>query len=241
MKGIFDVKVKKKLIIFGLIGLFYFSSFISCFSLDTRAQEDEYTVGFTEGTELIWEVTELDLMKFKETFGFEPNFEKGDQNRMIIREIDGTSIIWRIEIEFWDYKTDWGLSGRILTLFMGKDPSEYADYLFSLYPVEQFLDAVIAYLPTDYYRNGLSLYKQGRSSTGLKYTWEKEYDTRGILITETVYDEFDEIIVRLEGTFRFIPFGLYFIGFSILAIIAIIGVSIRKKKLRINIVKSSTY
>ncbi|GAI98890.1 unnamed protein product, partial [marine sediment metagenome] len=145
------------------------------------------------------------------------------------------SLAIRIQIEFWDYKTDWGLSGRTLSLIMEKDPSEYADYLFSLYPVEQYLDEAISHLPTDYYRLGLSLFKRGRSSTGLDYTWEKEYDTRGILITETVYDDFDIIIVRLEGTFRFIPFGMYFIGFSILAITAIIGVSIRKKKLRINI------
>ena len=172
-------------------------------------------------------------MKFKETFGFEPNFAIGDQNRIIIREIGMATGLWRIQIEFWDYKTDWSLSGRTVTLFMGKDPSQYDDYLFSLYPVEQYLDEAISHLPTDYYRLGLSIYKQGKSSTGLDYLWEKEYDSRGILITETVYDEFDQIIIRLEGTFRFIPFGLYFIGFTILAIVAIIGISIRKNKLRI--------
>ncbi|MFW9952443.1 MAG: hypothetical protein ACFFKA_20175, partial [Candidatus Thorarchaeota archaeon] len=64
----------------------------------------------------------------------------------------------------------------------------------------------------------------------------KEYDTRGILLTETFYDEFDQVIVRLEGTFRFIPFGMEFIGFTILAILAIIVISIRKKILRIKIV-----
>ncbi|NVM45195.1 MAG: hypothetical protein HWN79_09780 [Candidatus Lokiarchaeota archaeon] len=225
--------MKNKLKLLCVIGLFYFCIFTSCVNLNAKAQEDEYSVGFNEGTELIWEVAELDLMKFKETFGFEPNFEIGDQNRMIIREIDSAAGVWTIEIEFWDYKTDWGLSGRTVTLFMGKDPSQYDDYLFSLYPVEQYLDEAISHLPTDYYRLGLSVYKQGKSSTGLDYLWEKEYDSRGILITETVYDEFDQIIIRLEGTFRFIPFGMYFIGFTILAIIAIIGVSIRKNKLRI--------
>jgi len=210
--------------------------FISCFNLDSKAQEDEFSVGFTEGTELIWEVAELNLMKFKETFGFEPNFEKGDQNRIIIREIDSSAGLWLIEIEFWDYKTDWGLAGQILRLTMGMEASAYEDYLFSLYPVEDYLDAAIESLPTAYYRVGLSLFKQGRSNTGLDYLWEKEYDTRGILLTETVYDEFDNIIVRLEGTFRFIPFGITFIGFTIVAIIAIIVVFVKKKHLRIKIV-----
>lgn len=225
--------MKNKLKLLCVIGLFYFYIFTSCVNLNAKAQEDEYTIGFNEGTELIWEVAELDLMKFKETFGFEPNFAIGDQNRIIIREIGMATGLWRIQIEFWDYKTDWSLSGRTVTLFMGKDPSQYDDYLFSLYPVEQYLDEAISHLPTDYYRLGLSIYKQGKSSTGLDYLWEKEYDSRGILITETVYDEFDQIIIRLEGTFRFIPFGLYFIGFTILAIVAIIGISIRKNKLRI--------
>ena len=227
--------MKNKLKIFCIIGLFYFCIFSSCFNLNTKAQESDYSIGFTEGTELIWEVTELDLMKFKDTYGFEPNFEIGDQNRMVIREIDDSPEVWIIEIEFWDYKTDWSLSGRIVTLFMGTEANEYQDYLFSLYPVEEYLAEVVSFLPTDYYRTGLSIFKQGKSITGLDYLWEKEYDSRGVLIVETVYDDFGQIIVRLEGTFRFIPFGTYFIGFTILAIIVIIVVSIKKKNLRINI------
>ncbi|NVM17394.1 MAG: hypothetical protein HWN80_06725 [Candidatus Lokiarchaeota archaeon] len=225
--------MRKKLKIFCLIGLFYFCIFTSCFNLNTKAQEEEYNIGFTEGTELIWEVTELNLMKFKEMFGFEPNFEIGDQNRIIIREIYSVTLDWVIEIEFWDYKTDWGLSGKAITLGMKFRPEYYDDYLFSLFPVEEYLDEAIASLPSEYYRIGLSLFKQGKSDTGLDYLWEKEYDTRGVLLTETFYDEFDQIIVRLEGTFRFIPFGTVFISFTILAIIAVIIVSIRKKSLRI--------
>jgi hypothetical protein len=227
--------VKSKSKIYCIIGLFYFCIFISCFNIDSKAQEDEFSVGFTEGTELVWKVAELDLMKFKDTFGFEPNFEIGDQNRMIIRNIDDSADFWHIEIEFWDYKTDWGLSGRTLTLLMAKDIDQYSDYLFSLHPVEAYLDAVIAELPSEYYRLGLSLFKQGKSSTGLDYTWEKEYDTRGVLLSGIVYDEFDNIIVRLEGTFRFIPFGIYFIGFAILAVIAIIVVSIRRKRFKFEV------
>jgi len=228
--------MRRKLKIFCLIGLFYFCIFSSCFNLNTKAQEDDYTIGFTEGTELIWEVAELDLMSFREIFGFEPNFEIGDQNRIIIREITEASSYWLIEIEFWDYKTDWGLSGKTMRLDMEKSPESYSDYLFSLSPVEEYLEAAIAALPSEYYRDGLSLFKQGKSDTGLDYLWKKEYDTRGILLTETFYDEFDQVIVRLEGTFQIIPFGTTFIGFTLLAITAIIIVMMKKKSLRIKIV-----
>lgn len=227
--------MNKKLKIFCIIGLLYFCIFISCFNVNTKAQNDEFNVGFNEGTELVWEVVELNLMKFKETFGFEPNFEIGDQNRIIIRNIDDSADFWVIEIEFWDYKTDWGLSGRTLPLYMSKDVGQYDDYLFSLHPVEAYLDAVLEELPSEYYRDGLSLFKQGKGTTGLDYTWEKEYDTRGILISEIVYDDFDNIIVRLEGTFRFIPLGLYFIGFATLAIIGTIVVSMRRKRFKITV------
>jgi hypothetical protein len=87
-------------------------------------------------------------------------------------------------------------------------------------------------LPSEYYRIGYSIFKQGRSDTGKDYVWEKEFDTRGIIAIETYYDEFDQVIVRTEGTFRIVPSGTYFIGFSIVAIIAIIFISLKKKKIR---------
>jgi len=77
-----------------------------------------------------------------------------------------------------------------------------------------------------------SVFKQGRSDTGKDYLWEKEFDSRGILAIETYYDEDTQIIVRLEGTFRIIPFGTYFIGFSILAIVAIVFISLKKKLIK---------
>ena len=68
----------------------------------------------------------------------------------------------------------------------------------------------------------------------MDYTWQKEFDPRGILIEETYYDEFEQIIIRSEGKFRIIPFGVTFIGFTLVAIVAIIVVS-KKKNLRIKI------
>jgi len=209
--------------------------FSSCFSLIGKASPD-HNIGFTEGTELIWEITVLDLESFREIFGFDPNYELGDQIRMIIREITQLTVTWNILVEFWDYKTDWGLSGETIDIYIYNYPESYADYIFCLTPVEDYLEKAVAYLPSEYYRNGLSIFKQGKSDTGMDYLWEKKFDPRGILIVETYYDESDQIIIKSEGKFRIIPFGITFIGFTILAIIAIVVVSIKKKNLRFKIV-----
>ncbi len=225
--------MNKKLKINWIIGILNIVIFSSSFSLIGKA-EPEHEIGFTEGTELIWEVIELDLDSFRTIFGFDPNFELGDQIRMIIREIQSSSSTWIILVEFWDYKTDWGLSGERFNIYIGNYPENYDDYLFSLTPVEDYLEKVRASLTSEYYRTGLSIFKQGKSDNGIDYIWQKEFDPRGILIEETYYDEFDQIIIRSEGKFRIVPFGISFIGFSIVAIIAIIVVS-KKKNLRIKI------
>ena len=224
--------MKQKHKIICSIVLLNFFIFSTCLNLNTKAQDDEYSVSFNEGTELIWEITELDLTKFREIFGIDPNFELGDQNRIIIRKIEEATISYVVDIEFWDYKTDWGLSGKAIRLSIFKNPELYDEFIFCLTPIDDYLDAVMVTLPSEYYRIGYSIFKQGRSDTGKDYLWEKEFDTRGILAIETYYDEFDQVIVRLEGTFRIIPFGSYFIGFSIVAIIAIIFISLKKKKIR---------
>jgi len=124
------------------------------------------------------------------------------------------------------------LSGKDISLNIFKNPELYNEYLFCLTPIEGYLDEVMEHLPSEYYRIGYSVFKQGRSDTGKDYLWEKEFDSRGILAIETYYDEDTQVIVRLEGTFRIIPFGSYFIGFSIVAIVAIIFISMKKKKIR---------
>jgi len=225
--------VKQKLKIICVIGFLNFVILSSSLSLIGKA-EPNHDLGFAEGTELIWEVIELDLASFRTIFGFDPNFELGDQIRMVIRQIDVTTISWVINLEFWDYKTDWGLSGEFYSIYMNRYPEHYDDYLFSLTPVENYLEQVIEFKTSEYYRTGMSIFKQSRSDTGMDYTWEKQFDPRGILTVETYYDDSYQIIVRSEGTFRIIPFGTTFIGFTIMAIIAIIGVSIIKRKLRIN-------
>ncbi len=224
--------MKQKHKIICAIVLLNFFIFGFCLNSNVKAQDPVHNIGFNEGTELIWEVTQLDLSNFREVFGFDPNFELGDQIRMIIREIHDLGSFWRINVEFWDYKTDWGLSGEVRAINIGKYPENYDDYLFCLTPIDDYLDEVSDILPSEYYINGYSIFKQTRSDTGKDYLWEKEFDTRGILAIETHYDDLNQVIVRLEGTFRIIPFGTYFIGFSFVAIIAIIFISLKKKKIR---------
>jgi len=212
--------------------LLNFIIFSSCLNFNVKAEVAEHSLGFNEGTELVWEVTQLDLSSFREVFGFDPNFELEDQIRMVIREIHDSARSWIIDVEFWDYKTDWGLSGELIPIYIGVYPDDYDDYLFCLTPIDDYLDKVRDNLPSEYYINGYSIFKQARSDTGKEYLWEKEFDTRGILAIETHYDEFDQVIIRMEGTFRIIPFGTSFIGFSIVAVIAIIFISLKKKKIR---------
>ena len=222
---------QKQKIIYSIV-LLNFLIFSCCLNFNVKAQDPEYNIGFNEGTELVWEITQLDLSSFREVFGFDPNFELGDQNRIIIRSVSIHPVLYGVRIEFWDYKTDWGLNGEDITINIYKDPELYEEFIFCLTPVDDYLDEVMVNLPSEYYRQGYSIFKQGRSDTGKDYLCEKEYDTRGILAIETYKDEFNQVIVRLEGTFRIIPFGTYFIGFSIIAIIAIIFISLKKKKIR---------
>ena len=221
----------KQKIIYSIV-LLNFIIFSSCLNFNVKAEVVEHSLGFNEGTELIWEVTQLDLSSFREVFGFDPNFELEDQIRMVIREIHDSARSWIIDVEFWDYKTDWSLSGEVIHIYIGVYPDDYDDYLFCLTPIDDYLDKVRDNLPSEYYINGYSIFKQARSDTGKDYLWEKEFDTRGILAIETHYDEFDQVIIRMEGTFRIIPFGTSFIGFSIVAVIAIIFISLKKKKIR---------
>jgi len=97
------VKQKQK-IIYSIVLLNFFI-FSCCLNFNVKAQDPGYKIGFNEGTELIWEVTQLDLSSFREVFGVDPIFELEDQIRMVIRSIEESHVVWRIEVSFWDYKT----------------------------------------------------------------------------------------------------------------------------------------
>jgi len=193
-------------------------------------EEDTYDVGFDVGTELIWEVKELDASTFKLIFGFEPNFEKGDQIKIIIRDVREFTLTYIINYEFWDYKSDWGVPGEEFSLNMYKDPSRYDDYLYCLTPIEDYIAAFGENATSEYTAHGNTITKRAVSDVGKDYRWDKEYDIRGIPVVEAYYDEYDQILVKVEGTFRIVPFGLYFIGFMVAGIIGTIILILRNKR-----------
>ena len=217
-------------VLFLLLNVIMFSSF-----LNVKAQEAEtYEIGFDVGTELIWQITNLDEGNFKIIFGpnIDPNFEVGDQIRIVITGIKEFTATYSVNYDFWDYKTDWGLPGQARDYLLNRDPVYFNYTTFALTPINDYLTTAETYLPSEYTVIGNTVIKQAISNQNKAYRIEKEYDIRGLVSVETWYDEFDNIILRSEGTFR-ISFGIYFIGFSIVAIIGLMAVLISKKKITI--------
>jgi hypothetical protein len=62
---------------------------------------------------------------------------------------------------------------------------------------------------------------------------EKEYDYRGVLVSEAYYDDDNILMVKVEGKFRIIPLGNYFVGFIAFAIVGVIIVMKKKKLIRV--------
>ncbi|MFX0060099.1 MAG: hypothetical protein ACFE85_15365 [Candidatus Hodarchaeota archaeon] len=208
-----------------------------CFNLNVKAQEeeDEYFLQLKEGDELVWKVTELNEYYFKLTFGDEPNFKIGDQIKIVITDIYEARLQWTINTEEWDYNADWGERGIIRDYEIFKDPTLYEDYIFILAPVDDYLQEAYTNLDTNLYDvSGNSIIKKVKSDVNVDYRWEKQFDFRGLLSRETVYDfDRDIIIVRVEGGMRTIPMGFYFIGFIILALSALIIISLKQNKILI--------
>ena len=207
-----------------------FSSFLNVYA----QEEDTYKPGFDVGTELIWQVTNLDEGNFKIIFGpnVDLNFEVGDQIRIIITGIKEFTIQYIINYDFWDYKTDWELPGQPREFRTYKAPEEYNYTTFALTPIADYLAMAAETLPSEYTVRGNTVIKQAISNQSKAYRIEKEYDIQGITSVETYYDEFNHIFLRSESTVR-ISFGMYFIGFTIIAMLGLVTVLITKKKFTI--------
>ncbi|MEJ2296489.1 MAG: hypothetical protein P8Y23_17200, partial [Candidatus Lokiarchaeota archaeon] len=170
------LKYKKILLIF----LLNISIFISVINVNVKAQ-DQFTLSVNENDEFTWQVTSLDTFKFQQILGGEPNIVVGDRIRMIIRNIEESTTFFDLTVEFWDYKMDWGQSGRIEDMVIYKDPNSYADFIFCLTPVDSYLSAVKESPSTgpEYTITANSISKVIRAETGRDYIREKVYDRRG--------------------------------------------------------------
>ncbi len=191
-------------------------------SVNVNAQTN-YELDINEDDSFIWEVKELNIHNFEKVFGFEPAFELGDKSRRVIREIDTAGYGWYVTIEFWDFKDDFEKDGEIVYEKAYDNPIEYEDNIFIPTPVNNYLEDTE--LPSKYEVSG-SIVTQRE----LDYTIKREYDTRGVLVLEEYTDDDGIVMVRVEGTFRVIPMGNYFIGYIVLAVMAIIFVMIKKRK-----------
>jgi hypothetical protein len=220
----------KKIVII-LISLQLFAFVIA---INTSVKGQTYTIGVRNNDEFVWEIKELDTDRFEYTFGVEPNFVVGDQVRMIIRDITELETLrWQITVEFWDYGMNWDESGDITVLVIYKNPTYYQDYLFVPTPTEQYLQAALENLPSEYYVNGPTIGRRARSDMGVDYTVEKTFGLDGALNSEVYLQEEDgnEVtIVKLERGLLLIPLGYTFLIFALIGIFSITLFVLKKKK-----------
>lgn len=176
-----------------------------------------------KGDVFIWEVKELNAHNFKKVFGFEPTFEVGDQTKKKIVDIIDSTFGWSVVVEEWDYKSDFEKNGSLYTYTVYRNPAYYDDNIFIPAKPEDYLKEASKSLPSKYIVEGLKVTKRESD-----YKMIKEYDQRGVLVVEEYIDDDGIVLVRVDGTFRIIPFGSYFLGFLLFSVLAVIIVLKRK-------------
>ena len=216
-----------------VLGIVFLNFLIICIFLSVNVNAQEYTLQLKENDEFVWEVKELNKDKFEFTFNAEPNFDIGDQIKIVVREVIEIELNrWTIVVAFWDFGTDWSVDGEIQYLTIGKYPEVYDDYLFIPAPVEDYLETAVDISSEYYLASPSTIGRQARSDTNIEYRVEKSFDLRGVIISETYFDRFGSVIVKMEGTFFLVPLGFSFIGFMAIAIISIIAIFLKKNKIR---------
>ncbi|MFX1494391.1 MAG: hypothetical protein ACFFBZ_08940 [Promethearchaeota archaeon] len=221
------MKRKNKII----LTLIFLNITVFCLFANGYVKAQSYSLGVKEDKEYIWEVTYLDSSLFGRILGYEPNFDVGDRVRVVVRDIVDVETYWRLTIFFWDYQTDWSQQGVVQNIELYKMAAQYEHCIFLPIPVDDFLQSVADQFPADYQVDGFKISQILRSEIDEEYLHERIYNSDGILVTEAVYEYANtRLIVKVEATFTTIPMGIYFIGFILLAVIAIVSISIRNKK-----------
>lgn len=192
-------------------------------SIEVNAQ-GEYELEVEEDDNFTWEITELNKYEFERVFGYEPAFEVGDKTRREIEDIEETSDGWFITVEFWDYQQDWEDDGGTIYEEVYENPGDYEANIFVPTPVNEYLSEASDELPSEYLVEG-----QRVTIRESEYHRIIEYDTRGVLASETFENKEGIVLVKVENTIRVIPMGNYFIGFMIFTIVSIIVIMMKKK------------
>lgn len=220
---------KKPIIIVAILLINTFIVFFAPIGLagqDQQQEEDTYQVGIRAGQIYTWTVTELDKEIFEDVFGYEPAFDKQDQIRIRINEValHPSQQYWEVNIEFWDYKMSWQREGLNQTKRLNKSPEDYNDDLFIPIPADDFLTE-LEDTQTEYESEDFTVTREFET-----YTMIREYNPEGVQLTETYLDEEENTIVKVEGNFRRIPFGNFYLGFLILGLLSmVVSVLIRKR------------
>ncbi|MFX1588604.1 MAG: hypothetical protein ACFFC1_10640 [Promethearchaeota archaeon] len=226
------MKRKNKII----LALVFLNVAVFCLCTNGYVKAQTYSLGIKEDKEYIWEVTYLDSSLFGRILGYEPNFDIGDKIRVIIREIVDVETYWRITIDYWDYKVDWGQQGTFQNIQLYKLAPQYQHCIFLPTPVDDYLESVGEQFPADYQVDGFKISQILKSEIDEEYLHERTYNSDGIIAVEAIYEYANtRLIIKVEATFVMIPMGVYFIGFILLAVFAIIFISIRKKRYSIKV------
>ena len=221
------MKRKNKII----LALVFLNITVFCLCANGFVKAQTYSLGIKEDKEYIWEVTYLDSSLFGRILGSEPNYDVGDRLRVIIREIVDVETYWRITIDYWDYKVDWGQKGTFQNIQLYKMAAQYRHSIFLPIPVDDFLESVEEQFKADYQVDGFKISQILKSEINEEYLHERIYNNDGIIIEEAIYEYANtRLIVKIEATFAMIPMGIYFIGFILLAVIAILFIITRNKK-----------
>lgn len=215
------MKHKRNLLIF----LVLVNSFILLLAIETRAAT--YDLKLNENDSFVWEVTELQVQRFKQTFGFEPDFEIGDQMKITVYKVLAVSYGWSLTLKEWFFKSSFNNNGTISYASIYSDPSEYQDDIFVPSPVADYLAEAYKTLPSKYIISGTTVTRREQG-----YTMIKEYSTNGICVSESYLDDDGVTCVKIEGSFRNVPAGIWEpIAFMVIGISALIVVIIKKNKL----------
>jgi len=221
-------KIGKKVISLAILNVVLVGMILSA---SVNAATITYNIGIKQNDDFVWEIKELNLDKFEATFGIEPNFHVGSQVRMAIREVDDLSSKWSVVVEFWDYGSNWLESGSIQDIDVPKYPTQYNDSIFIPTPVNNYIEAALNNLSSQYYSLSNNMIgKQDVSSIGVDFKVQKTYNLQGVLTSETYLDQANFVIVKLDATFQFIPFGFSYLGFMSLTIIGLV-IIVKCKKL----------
>lgn len=202
----------------------YISVDVSAATYDLDVEEDD---SFT------WEVTEVNVHYFEKVFGFEPNFEKGDETKRDIERIIDSTDGWKFTVKLWDFKIDKDTNGTIVYDDVPSSPSDYDENIFIPTPVNDFLSEAAEDLSSEYTVQGSRVTKEEDD-----FTMEKEYDQNGVLAVETYTDEDGIVLVKIEGNFRAIPSANVelIVGIMAISLAALVIVMIKRKKFNIKII-----